>query len=186
MTSEAHGLEESYMEKPKRVTTWSGLSVNELYAPQDMVNIDYHRDLGDAGEYPFTRGIHRNMFRGKLWTRRQICGYGTPQDTNQRIKFLIKEGASGLFVIPDGTTHHYVDGDHSIARGEVGRLGAVLYTLGDMEETFDGVPIDKITISFAAQSPIVLAEYFITAGQTDNSLQGMSWGGIRLCSKTEI
>ena len=161
--SKGQDIKESYKEKPKRVSTWSGLEVKEIYRPEDTNDIDYDNDISDAGEYPFTRGVHRDMFRGRYWTRRAICGYGTPADTNERLKFQLSEGATGLWLIPDLPTHHYIDGDHPYASGEVGLVGVPLYSLSDMESAMAGIPIDKITMTFGGQSPTVLAQYFACA-----------------------
>ena len=156
-------MKDGYYDKPVSVDTLSGFTVKELYTPDDMSDIDYDKELGDSGEYPYTRGVHRNMFRGRYWTMRAICGYGTTKDTNERLKFQMSEGASGLWLIPDLPTHYYIDADHPFAEGEVGRVGVPVFSLKDMEQVMDGIPADKVSMTIGAQSPVVLAQYFACA-----------------------
>jgi len=159
-------LTEAYFEKPKKTETWSGFPLKEVYAPADVRRISYRRDVGDPGRFPYTRGIYRDMYRGRYWTRREVCGYGTAADTNERLKFHIEEGASGLSVIPDVPSHLGIDGDHPQARDEVGLQGAPLTSLRDMEDLVAGIPLDKITMSFnesACSCPVTLAQYIIAA-----------------------
>ena len=171
MTSGIDKITEAYHEKLERLETWSGFQVKDIYTPRDMDGIDYDKDIADAGQYPFTRGIHPNMFRGRLWTRRGITGYGSPTDTNKRLKFQIEEGATGLWLIPDLPTHLYIDGDHPRAEGEVGRVGIPLYSLIDMEDAMNEIDIDKITMTFGGQSPVALCEYFAYAEKQGVPLQ---------------
>ena len=113
-------LTEVYFERPKKTETGSGFAVQEVYTPKDTINIDYEGDVADPGQYPYTRGIYRDMYRGRYWTRREVCGYGTAAETNARLKFHLEEGASGLSVIPDIPSHMGMDGDHPQAMEEVG------------------------------------------------------------------
>ena len=92
---------DAYREKPTEFKTWSGLPLKGWYGPADTSTVDYGKEIGDPGIFPYTRGIHQDMFRGRYWTRREVTGYGTPEETNQRLKYLIKEGSGGLNVIPD-------------------------------------------------------------------------------------
>ena len=166
MATKAAGLTEAYFERPKKTETWSGFPVKEVYGPEDMKDMDYKRDVGEPGQYPYTRGIYRDMYRGRYWTRREVCGYGTAADTNERLKFHLEEGASGLSVIPDIPSHMGMDGDHPRAGEEVGLQGAPLTSLKDMEDLVAGIPLDKISMSFnesACSCPVTLAQYIIAA-----------------------
>lgn len=166
MAVKVERLTEAYFEKLKKTETWSGFPVKEVYAPDDVRRISYRRDIGDPGQFPYTRGIYRDMYRGRYWTRREVCGYGTTADTNERLKFHIEEGASGLSVIPDVPSQLGIDGDHPQAMDEVGLQGAPLTSLRDMEDLVAGIPLDKITMSFnesACSCPVTLAQYIIAA-----------------------
>ena len=161
MASNVDKLSQAYYEKPRTTTTWSGLPLKEIYTPEDVADIDYSRDIANAGEYPFTRGIHSNMFRGRYWTRREVCGYGTPSDSNERLRFQMDAGASGLSIVRDNAGLLGVDGDHPLAEGEVGVCGVPLYSLEDMRELMAGIPVDRITMSFddpcASSAAVTLA-----------------------------
>lgn len=176
---EAVDLRQSYLEKAKRLTTWSGLPVKESYTPEDMEGVDYERDIANCGEYPYTRGIFKNMYRGRLWTRRQITGFGLPSQTNERLKFQIASGTSGLDVIIDNPGMYGIDADHPIAAGQAGRLGASLTTLLEMEQMLDGIPGDKVTQVFdnsgAIVSPVSMAQYLVA-----NDKKGIDRGKLRL------
>ena len=124
MAKKSDSLTEAYFERPKKTETWSGLSVKEFYNPEDTKDLDYKEDTADPGDYPYTRGIYRDMYRGRYWTRREVCGYGTAAETNERLKFHMETGASGLSVIPDIPSAMGVDGDHPQAMEEVGLQGA--------------------------------------------------------------
>lgn len=136
---------DAYFEKPSRLRTWSGLEVKPFYRPED-VRGNYQERLGDPGEFPFARGIHRDMYRGKFWTRREVCGFGTPEDTNQRMKFLLAQGASGLNVIFDIPTMTGMDADHPLVEEEVGVQGTSLSTMEDMDALMAGLPLDGISM----------------------------------------
>ena len=127
--------------------TWSGIPVKEVYTPGDTEDIDYYRDLANPGEYPFARGIHRDMYRGKVWTKQFFTGFGRPRDTNKRIKFCIERGETGIIPTPDLPSQKGVDPDHPLADGLVGWDGAPLNSLKDWEEMFDGVPIEAVHVS---------------------------------------
>lgn len=179
MTQKEIDLTQAYLRKAQRVITWSGLPVNELYNPADLKGSDYEKDIADSGEYPFTRGIYRNMYRGRLWTMRQITGFGLPSETNERFKFEIDAGASGLDVNLDQPTHNAIDPDHPLAVGQPGRLGAAMATLLEMEQMMEGIPGDKTSIVFdtstAAFIPVVLAQYLIA-----NEKKGIDKSQLRL------
>ena len=119
-------------ERKRKFTTSSEFLVKRLYTPEDVRQIDYVEDLGFPGEYPFTRGVHATMHRGRLWTMRQFAGFGTAEETNARFKYLLKEGDTGLSVAFDMPTIWGYDSDHPMARGEVGRCGVAISTLEDV------------------------------------------------------
>lgn len=139
----------------------SGMMVKRLYTPEDIEILDYLRDLGFPGEYPFTRGVHATMYRGRLWTMRMFAGFGTAADTNQRFKYLLKEGESGLSTAFDYPTIMGYDSDHPMARGEVGICGVAISSFQDMEILFDGIPLDQVTTSMTINgpTPMLLAMY---------------------------
>ena len=116
-------IKESYFDKEKRARTWSGIPVNETYRPEDVQGIDYGRDLGEPGEYPFTRGVYANMYRGRLWSRRLITGCPTPGLTNERFRYLLDQGETAINMICDQPTQIGLDPDHPMAEGSVGLSG---------------------------------------------------------------
>jgi len=152
-------------ERKKRFETHSGIEVKRLYTPLDSQGIDYVRDLGFPGSYPFTRGIYPTMYRGRLWTMRQYAGYATAEETNARFKYLLAQGQTGLSVAFDLPTQTGYDADHPMALGEVGRVGVSISSLEDMERLFDGIPLDKVSTSMTinATAPIILAMYVAVA-----------------------
>ncbi|MGB9778416.1 MAG: acyl-CoA mutase large subunit family protein [Candidatus Bathyarchaeales archaeon] len=139
----------------------SGMLIKRVYTPEDVKDLDYMRDLGFPGEYPFTRGLHATMYRGRLWTMRMFAGYGTAEDTNKRFKYLLSEGETGLSTAFDYPTIMGYDSDHPMARGEVGVCGVAISSLQDMEVLFNGIPLDKVTTSMTINgpAPILLAMY---------------------------
>ena len=130
-----------------RFVTVSDDEVAPLYAPADVAGLDYDRDLGDPGQYPYTRGIHASMYRGRLWTMRQFAGYGTARETNERFKFLLAQGQTGLSTAFDLPTLMGVDSDDPTALGEVGHCGVAIDSLDDMETLFEGIPLQDVTTS---------------------------------------
>ncbi len=152
---------ETKPERQKEFYTISGIPVKRVYTPEDIKDMDYMRDLGFPGEYPFTRGIHATMYRGRIWTMRQFSGFGTAEQTNQRFKYLLKEGETGLSIAFDYPTIMGYDSDHPMARGEVGRCGVAVSSLKDMEILLDGIPLDKVTTSMTINGPtaMILAMY---------------------------
>jgi len=145
----------------KKYETLSGIPVEILYTPDDLEGFDYSKDLSSPGEYPFTRGIRDNMYRGKLWTMRQFSGMGTPRQTNQRYHFLLERGQTGLSVAFDLPTLMGYDSDHQRSKGEVGKCGVAVDSLEDMESIFDGISLDRISTSMTINAPasILLAMY---------------------------
>ena len=152
---------ETRPERQKEFYTISGIPVKRIYTPEDIKDMDYMRDLGFPGEYPFTRGIHATMYRGRIWTMRQFSGFGTAEQTNKRFKYLLKEGETGLSIAFDYPTIMGYDSDHPMARGEVGRCGVAISSLKDMEILLDGIPLDKVTTSMTINGPtaMILAMY---------------------------
>ncbi|NHM25744.1 methylmalonyl-CoA mutase family protein [Desulfofundulus sp. TPOSR] len=136
-----------------RFETVSGMEVKDLYTPLDIEDLDYERDLGFPGEYPFTRGVYRNMYRGRLWTMRQFAGFATAKESNKRYKYLLEKGQTGLSVAFDMPTIMGYDSDHPRSLGEVGRVGVAIDSLQDMEILFDGIPLDKVSTSMTINAP---------------------------------
>jgi len=165
---EAEALQESLSRHPERMaefSTISGIPVQRVYTPADMESTDYLRDLGFPGEYPFTRGIHPTMYRGRLWTMRMFAGYGTAEETNRRFKYLLEHGETGLSVAFDFPTLYGYDTDDPEAEGEFGRCGVAISSLADMEILFDGIPVDRITTSMTINGPaaVIWAMYIVAA-----------------------
>ncbi len=159
-------ISEAYFEKPKRLETWSGFPLKEFYGPADREGVDYAGEVGDPGAYPYTRGIHQDMYRGRYWTKREVCGFGSPRDTNERLKFLSKEGVGGLNVILDIPSHFGIDSDHPRAAHEIGVTGLNICSLQDMEELLDGIPIENVSMSLITttlSTPVILAQYIAVA-----------------------
>ena len=150
-------------ERDFRFTTVSDLPVKPLYLPDDIRDFDYDKKLSYPGEFPFTRGVYTNMYRGRLWTMRQFSGFGTAKDTNERYKYLLKHGQTGLSVAFDFPTLYGRDSDDPFSQGEVGKCGVVIDTLRDMEILFNGIPLDKISTSMTINPPaaILLAMYIV-------------------------
>jgi methylmalonyl-CoA mutase N-terminal domain/subunit len=146
-------------------TTISGMEVPPLATPLDLNGFDYEKALGFPGSYPYTRGIHSSMYRGKLWTMRQFAGFGAPEDTNRRFKYLLQQGQTGLSTAFDMPTLMGYDSDHERARGEVGREGVSVSSLQDMEVLFDGIDLDVVTTSMTVNctASIIFAMYIVMA-----------------------
>jgi methylmalonyl-CoA mutase N-terminal domain/subunit len=172
-------LEPSRARSPERkdvFTTLSGVPVERLYTPSDLADFDYARDLGDPGEFPFTRGIHRTMYRGRVWTMRQFSGFGSPEDTNQRLHYLLKQGQTGLSIAFDLPTLMGYDSDHALAEGEVGKCGVSVSSLADMETLLAGLPLEQVTTSMTINSPaaIIWAMYLVVAEKGGADLKKIS------------
>jgi len=138
---------------------------NELYTPLDLKSIDYLDNIAFPGEFPYTRGVYSTMYRSRLWTMRQYSGYGTAEETNQRFKYLLEEGQTGLSVAFDLPTQIGLDSDHPLAEGEVGRVGVAVDTVEDMQQLFSGIPLNKVSTSMTINAPaaVLLAMYIVTA-----------------------
>jgi len=149
-------LQETLNRSPERrdaFITTSSAPVERLYTPLDTADLDYERDLGFPGQYPFTRGVHPTMHRGRLWTMRMFAGFGTAEETNARYKYLLEHGETGLSVAFDMPTLYGYDTDDPEAEGEFGKCGVAVSSLADMELLFDGIPVDEITTSMTINSP---------------------------------
>src|SRR6266404_3043959 len=161
---------------PKRTerpfTTISGVPVEPLYGPEQLTDFDPDRDLGAPGQFPYTRGIHETMYRGKLWTMRQFSGFATPEETNRRYHYLLAQGQTGLSVAFDLPTLMGYDADHMLAEGEVGKCGVAISSLADMETLFRGIPLADVTTSMTINSPasVLWAMYLAVAEK-----QGVDW-----------
>jgi methylmalonyl-CoA mutase N-terminal domain/subunit len=145
--------------------TTSSAPVNRLYTPLDLQDSDYLRDIGHPGEYPFTRGVHPTGYRGKIWTMRMFAGFGTAEETNERFKYLLNNGQTGLSIAFDMPTLYGRDTDHPLVEGEFGKCGVAVASLADMEILLDGLPLDKISTSMTINSPaaIIWAMYLVVA-----------------------
>ena len=142
--------------------TMSGNDLETLYCPQ-VIDEEYLEQLGFPGEFPYTRGIHSNLYRGKLWTMRQFAGFGTPEETNQRFKFLLDNGQTGLSVAFDMPTLMGYDADHQISYGEVGLCGVSISSLADMEVLFKGIDLSKVSVSMTINGPAIILFAFYVA-----------------------
>jgi methylmalonyl-CoA mutase N-terminal domain/subunit len=142
-------------------TDTGGQSVDPLYTPADVADLDYREDVGFPGEEPYTRGVYSTMYRGRLWTMRQYAGMGTAAETNERFNYLLDEGQTGLSMAFDLPTQMGYDSDAAMAAGEVGKSGVAIDTLRDMETVFDGIPLDEVSTSMTINAPaaILLAMY---------------------------
>jgi methylmalonyl-CoA mutase N-terminal domain/subunit len=144
----------------------SSAEVQPLYTPKDVADIDYNSEIGYPGEYPYTRGVQSTMYRGRLWSIRQYAGYGTAAETNERFKFLLKEGQPGLSVAFDLPTQLGYDSDDQLSVGEVGKVGVAIDTLADMETMFEGIPLDQVSTSMTINAPAsVLVAMYAVVGQ---------------------
>ncbi len=153
-------------ERLPEFSTVSSLPIGRMYTPEDLEDFDYETKLGYPGEYPYTRGIHPTMYRGKMYTMRQFSGFGTPRNTNQRYHYLLDHGQTGLSVAFDLPTLMGVDSNSPLARGEVGKEGVAIDTLADMEILFDRIPLDKISTSMTINAPAsVLFAMYIAVGE---------------------
>ena len=178
--------EELYEREPERqgelFSTISGLE-NEPLATPDSVEVDYERDLGFPGVYPFTRGVYPSMYRGKLWTMRQFAGFGTAAETNERFRYLLEHGQTGLSTAFDMPTLMGYDSDHERSLGEVGREGVAIDSLEDMETLFDGIPLGDVSTSMTINSPAaILLAFYVAVGEQ----QGVPAAELRGTIQTDI
>ena len=155
--------------EPRResYTTLSGIPIDDVYTPDDVADLDYDRDLGMPGEYPFTRGVHASMYRGRPWTIRQVSGFGRAEDTNARYKYLLEHGETGLSTDFDLPTLLGHDSDHPIYGREVGKIGVAIDTVVDMHALLDGIPLDQVSSSLTITAPaaILIAMYRVVGDE---------------------
>ena len=166
-----------FPERKEKFTTGSNLEVDRLYTPDDVADFDYNEKLGYPGQYPYTRGVQPTMYRGRLWTMRQYAGFATAEESNQRYKYLLEQGQTGLSVAFDLPTQIGYDSDHSLSEGEVGKVGVAIDSLKDMEILFNGIPLDKVSTSMTINAPasVLLAMYIAVAekqGVSKDKLRG--------------
>jgi methylmalonyl-CoA mutase N-terminal domain/subunit len=163
-------------------STMSGVPVEPLYSPANS-EIDYERDLGDPGSHPFTRGVYESMYRGRLWTMRQFAGFGTVEETNERFRYLIEHGQTGLSCAFDMPTLMGLDSDHARSLGEVGREGVAVDSLQDMRDLFDGISLGDVSTSMTINSPAAgLLAFYLCVGEE----QGTSRADLRGTIQTDI
>ncbi len=164
-------------------TDTGGQTVNRLYTPADVADLDYEEDIGFPGEEPYTRGVYSTMHRGRLWTMRQYAGMGTASETNERFNYLIEQGSSGLSMAFDLPTQMGYDSDAAMAAGEVGKAGVAIDTLADFETVFDGIPLDEVSTSMTINAPaVVLLAMYIAVGDK----QGVDRAALRGTIQNDI
>jgi methylmalonyl-CoA mutase, N-terminal domain len=160
------------MHKPSSHTTVSGIPVDAVYTAADVRGIDIEREIGEPGQFPFTRGIHETMYRRRLWTMRQFAGFGRPADTNRRFRFLLEQGQTGLSTAFDLPTLMGLDSDDPRSAGEVGRLGVAVDTIDDVQALFDAIDVSKVSVSMTINAPaIVVMAFYLAAARA----RGFDW-----------
>src|SRR4051812_31754437 len=170
-------------EREQPPTTVSSVPIEPLYTPESLNGFDPDVDLGYPGQYPFTRGVHASMYRSRLWTMRQFAGFGTPRQTNERFRFLLAKGQTGLSTAFDLPTLMGLDSDDPRALGEVGRLGVAVDTLDDMADLFAGIDLGQVSVSMTINAPAALVMAFFLANAQD---QGVSWSRLRGTIQNDI
>ena len=169
---------------PERpTTTVSGVPIEPLYTPDSLPDFDPERELGYPGQYPFTRGVHATMYRSRLWTMRQFAGFGTARQTNERFKFLLSKGQTGLSTAFDLPTLMGLDSDDARSVGEVGRLGVAVDTLDDMRQLFDGINLADVSVSMTINAPAIIVMAFYLANAQDH---GVDWKKLRGTIQNDI
>src|ERR1700676_1267225 len=164
-------------------TTVSGVPIAPLYTQDDLEQFDADTDLGYPGQFPFIRGVHATMYRSRLWTMRQFAGFGTPTQTNERFRFLLGKGQTGLSTAFDLPTLMGLDSDDPRSLGEVGRLGVAVDTLDDMRALFDGIDLAKVSVSMTINAPALIVMAFFLANAKD---RGVSWADLRGTIQNDI
>src|SRR5271166_4877396 len=164
-------------------TTVSGVPIEALYTPDTLNGFDPETDLGYPGQYPFVRGVHASMYRSRLWTMRQFAGFGTARQTNERFKFLLDKGQTGLSTAFDLPTLMGLDSDDPRSLGEVGRLGVAVDTLDDMGELFSGIDLAKVSVSMTINAPALVVMAFYLANARD---RGIDWKQLRGTIQNDI
>jgi methylmalonyl-CoA mutase N-terminal domain/subunit len=174
---------QSEMQRPVKFTTVSGEHIEALYSPDDITHLNFLSDIGFPGEFPYTRGIHSTMYRGRLWTMRQFAGFGTPEDSNERYHYLLKHGQTGLSVAFDLPTLMGRDADDPQAQGEVGICGVSISSLADMEILFKGIPMEKVSTSMTINAPAaMMMAFYLAVAQK----QGANFKKLRGTTQTDI
>ena len=167
-----------FQERRGKFETDSGLEIDSLYSPEDLQSqgLDYNNDLSFPGEYPYTRGVQPNTYRGMVWTMRQYSGYGSAAETNERFRYLLDQGQTGLSIAFDLPTQIGYDSDHLLAKGEVGKVGVPICSLDDMETLFAGIPMDKVSTSMTinATASLLLCFYIVAARNQGVSVDQIS------------
>ena len=160
-----------YPERKKQFLSTSGDEVKRVYTPCETEGLDYQKDLGFPGQYPYTRGVQPTMYRGKFWTMRQYAGFGDAAESNKRYKYLLAQGQTGLSIAFDLPTQIGYDSDDPMSAGEVGKVGVAIDSLADMEILFDGIPLDKVSTSMTINAPagVLLAMYVAVAEKQGRS-----------------
>src|SRR5437660_3918208 len=153
-------------------TTVSGVPIDALYTPESLADFVPETDLGYPGQYPFARGVHATMYRGRLWTMRQFAGFGTARQTNERFRFLLDKGQTGLSTAFDLPTLMGLDADDPRSLGEVGRLGVAVSTLDDIAQLFDGIDLGKVSVSMTINAPAIVIMAFYLANARH---RGIDW-----------
>ncbi len=183
--SKQEWLEEAKKAKTSgmKFTSLSGRELDIAYTPEDVKDENYYNEIGYPGEYPYTRGIHHNMYRGKIWTMRQFAGFGSPEDTNERFKYLLKHGQTGLSTAFDMPTLMGWDADSPYSEGEVGICGVSISSLADMEILFSGIPMDKVSTSMTINSPAIMVfAYYLAVAEK----QGVAFDKLRGTLQNDI
>lgn len=145
-------------ERREKFLTGSNIETNRVYTELDIQNNDYLKDIGFPGQFPYTRGVQPTMYRGRLWTVRQYAGFGTAEESNERYKYLLSQGQTGLSVAFDLPTQIGYDSDHALAQGEIGKVGVAIDSLKDMEILFNGISLDKVSTSMTINAPAAIVD----------------------------
>ncbi len=177
MTDTVTKLLEKHPERMKEFLTTSSVPIDRLYSPDNLPDFDYMNRLGFPGEYPFTRGVQPSMYRGKIWTMRMFSGFGTAEESNERYKYLLEHGETGLSVAFDYPTLYGRDTDDQLAEGEFGKCGVAVSSLQDMEILFSGIPVDKITTSMTINGPAAVLWAFYIANAENRGIPKTQIGG---------
>src|SRR6202789_4248778 len=156
--------------------TVSGVPIDALYTPDSLNGFDPDADLGFPGQYPFTRGVHASMYRSRLWTMRQFAGFGSARQTNERFKFLLDKGQTGLSTAFDLPTLMGLDSDDPRSLGEVGRLGVAVDSLDDVQVLFDGIDLAKVSVSMTINAPAIIVMAYYLANAKNH---GVDWKQLR-------
>lgn len=160
------------LERREKFFTISNIPVNRIYTPEDIADFEYETQLGYLGEYPFTRGVHPTMYRGRLWTMRQYAGFADAEESNRRYKYLLAQGQTGLSIAFDLPTQMGYDSDNALATGEVGKVGVAIDSLKDTETLFNGIPLDRVSTSMTINAPaIMLLAMYISVAKKQNISQ---------------